>query len=126
MQCICVCDRQTADSPLCGMLGPQRPGYAACSDGPQRPLRGMLGPQRPLRGMCLTTGEPLRGIRYRLTPESGRFSRVGLQAERFASFVRPIPMGLVLYNGSNSAKKNSGLMRSTLRAMRSLRVLSNM
>ena len=58
MQCICVCDRQTADSPLCGMLGPQRPLRGML--GPQRPLRGMLRPQRPLRGMCLTRGAATR------------------------------------------------------------------
>ena len=34
--------------------------------------------QRPLRGMCLSTSGPLRGIRWAITPESSRFCRVGV------------------------------------------------
>ena len=48
--------------------------YAACSD--HRGRYAACSDHRGRYAACVSLGEPLRGIRYRLTPESGRFSRV--------------------------------------------------
>ena len=49
---------------VCVTVRLQTRRYAACSD------------HRGRYAACVSLGEPLRGIRYRLAPESGRFSCV--------------------------------------------------
>ena len=66
MQCIC-------DS-VCVTVRLQTRRYAACSD--HRGRYAACSDHRGRYAACVSLGEPLRGIRYRLTPESGRFSRV--------------------------------------------------
>ena len=71
MQCIC-------DS-VCVTVRLQTRRYAACSD--HRGRYAACSDHRGRYAACVSLGEPLRGIRYRLTPESGRFSRVAGAAQ---------------------------------------------
>ena len=78
MQCICdsVCVTVRLQTRRYAACSDHRGRYAACSD--HRGRYAACSDHRGRYAACVSLGEPLRGIRYCLTPESGRFSRVGV------------------------------------------------